>query len=77
MGPAVLIEEGIRPQRQDALAEAADRFAQALQLEPANPNALHRLAQVACQQWQFAAGVDYARRVLAIDPRQVARPPSS
>ena len=29
MGPAVLIEEGIRLQRQGALAEAADRFAQA------------------------------------------------
>jgi protein O-GlcNAc transferase len=70
MEPAALIEEGIRLQREGALAEAADRFAQALRLEPAHVDALHRLAQVACQQGQFAAGVDYARQALTLDPQR-------
>ena len=70
MNPSVLIEEGIRLQRQGALADAAMRYAQVLRLEPANTEALHRLAQVACQQGQFQLGVDYARQALTFDPRR-------
>ncbi len=70
MNPADLIEEGIRLQRQGALVDAAMRYAQVLRLEPANTEALHRLAQVACQQGQFALGVDYARQALTVDPQR-------
>lgn len=68
MNSAALIEQGIGLQRQGALAEAADCYAQVLRLEPVNTDALHRLAQISCQQGQFASGVDYARRALVVDP---------
>jgi tetratricopeptide (TPR) repeat protein len=76
MSSADLIEEGIRLQRRGALADAALRYEKALRLEPANVEALHRLAQTACQQGQFELGVDYARQGLTFDPRRADLPPS-
>ena len=57
---AALSEEGVRLQRQGA--DAADRYAQVLRVEPTNADALYRLAQVSCQQGHFEAGVELARR---------------
>jgi predicted O-linked N-acetylglucosamine transferase (SPINDLY family) len=67
---ATLLEDGVRLQRQGALADAAARYSEILKREPANADALYRLAQVACQEGSFAAGIDLVRRALAADPRR-------
>ena len=67
MEARALFDEGTRLQRQGALADAADRYARVLLIEPQNADALHRLAQVACQQGEFTQGIAYARQALGID----------
>src|SRR5262245_56970380 len=69
MNPTALLEEGARLQQQGALAEAADRYTQVLRFEPANADALYKMAQVSCQQEHFEAGIRFAQQALAVEPR--------
>jgi tetratricopeptide (TPR) repeat protein/SAM-dependent methyltransferase len=65
-----LLEEAARLHRQGAPAEAASRYRQVLQREPAHAVALYHLAVIACQLGQFSDGIELARQSLASDPRQ-------
>src|SRR5947208_15157196 len=67
---AELLADAVRLHRQGALAEAAARYEQVLRNDPASAEALYALAQIACQEGRFCNGVELARRVLAIDPRE-------
>src|SRR5499426_4434284 len=70
MNPTALLEEGAKLQQQGALADAADRYTQVLRLEPANADALYRMAQVSCQQGHLEAGIRFAQQALAVEPRR-------
>src|SRR5688572_19695601 len=67
---AALIEEAARLHGRGALAEAASRYRQVLEGEPAHASALYHLAVIACQQGRFGEGIELARRSLASDPQQ-------
>jgi tetratricopeptide (TPR) repeat protein/SAM-dependent methyltransferase len=65
-----LLEEAGGLHRRGALADAASRYRQVLQREPAHAIALYHLAVIACQLGQFSDGIELARQSLTSDPRQ-------
>ncbi len=67
--PTDLLQEGLALHRRGAVAEAAARYAQVLQTDPANADAHYYLGMLACQQGRFAEGAARADRALAGDPR--------
>ena len=70
LNSAALIEEAARLHGRGALAEAASRYRQVLEGEPAHAAALYHLAVIACQQGRLDEGIALARRSLASDPQQ-------
>lgn len=66
-----LLSEALSLHRNGALAEAAERYAAALRLDPNNPDAHYYLAAMACQGGRFDEGVEYLRKPLASQPDQV------
>ncbi|MCC6888009.1 MAG: tetratricopeptide repeat protein [Hyphomicrobiales bacterium] len=56
--------------RRGRLDEAAARYRQILRTDPAHPEALFQLAQLACQQGRFREGVELARQAAAGQPQR-------
>jgi protein O-GlcNAc transferase len=67
---ASLIRDAAALRRQGALAEAAERYRQALRAEPDNADTLHALAQVSCELGRLDEGIAYARGALAADTKR-------
>jgi tetratricopeptide (TPR) repeat protein/SAM-dependent methyltransferase len=65
-----LLREAERLHGQEALAEAASHYRRVLESDPQHPQALYRLAVIACQQGRLDEGVTLARRSLAREPWQ-------
>jgi tetratricopeptide (TPR) repeat protein/SAM-dependent methyltransferase len=67
---ADLLQEAARLHRQGALGDAASRYRQVLESDPAHAAALYHLAVIACQQGRFAEGIELVQASLASDPQQ-------
>jgi tetratricopeptide (TPR) repeat protein/2-polyprenyl-3-methyl-5-hydroxy-6-metoxy-1,4-benzoquinol methylase len=65
-----LLQEADRLHGQGALAEAAGRYRLVLESDPEHPQALYRLAVIACQQGRLEEGIVLVRHSLAREPRQ-------
>jgi predicted O-linked N-acetylglucosamine transferase (SPINDLY family) len=65
-----LLSEALSLHRDGAFAEAAERYAAVLRIDPNNPDAHYYLATLACQAGRFDEGVDYLRKSLASEPDQ-------
>jgi len=68
--PASWHADAARLHREGRLAEAAQHYQRVLAVAPADPEALYRLAQIACQQGSFADGLAYVERALAAEPQR-------
>lgn len=62
---AALLQEGAALQRQGRLAEAEGCYVRALELEPANGDAIYHLGVLACQQGDLGKGIALFRRCVA------------
>jgi len=65
---ASLVASGLDHHRRNALAEAQALYAQALAVEPNNPDALHLLGVLRQQYGDFVGAVDLIQRSLATKP---------
>jgi len=63
----LLLDEGLRLQRQGSLSEAVARYEAVLRADPSSEDATYYIAVVACQIGDFGKGIEYARRALALD----------
>jgi protein O-GlcNAc transferase len=64
-----LLQEGLALHRRGAVAEAAERYAEVLRVEPGNADAHYYLGMMSCQNGRFAEGAEHARQSLAREPR--------
>jgi tetratricopeptide (TPR) repeat protein len=62
--------DAARLHREGRLVEAAQYYQRVLDLAPDDPEALYRLAQIACQQGLVADGLAHVERALAAEPHR-------
>jgi tetratricopeptide (TPR) repeat protein len=67
---AQLIQQGLFHHRRGELAQAMERYVEALRIDPQHADALYYVAVVACQEGQFQQGIELARRAIANGPPQ-------
>ncbi len=62
--------DAARLHREGRLAEAVQSYQRVLEVAAADPEALYRLAQIACQQGFLADGLAYVERALVAEPNR-------
>jgi len=67
---ATLLQQGLFHHRQGQLAQAMERYVEALQADPTNADALYYVAVIACEDGQYQQGIDLAKRAIEVGKPQ-------
>ena len=67
---ATLLQQGLFHHRQGQLAQAMERYVEALQADPTNADALYYVAVIACEDGQYQQGIDLAMRAIDVGKPQ-------